>query len=174
MVKPVEIEVAASAVLSADGRYRYELTRRWGVGPLVTFVMLNPSTADSTINDPTIRRCMGFARTWGFPGLAVVNLYAWRSPSPQDLWTAEDPVGAKNDDYLTRAAAQGGPLIAAWGNNAKTDRVSHVLTLPGFFEVAEILGLTKQGQPRHPLYLRSDTPRIRLRTTREKARDDGK
>ena len=160
-------EVAATAVLSTDGRYRYELTRRWGAGQAVTFIMLNPSTADSAIDDPTIRRCMGFARTWGFTALTVVNLYAWRSPRPQDLWTADDPVGAENDDYIARAAAPGGPLIAAWGNNAQTDRVSHVLRLPGVIEVAETLGLTTKGQPRHPLYVRADAPRIRLRTMPE-------
>ena len=150
-----------SAVISEDGRYRYQLTRFWD--PSVhglAFVMLNPSTADGTEDDPTIRRCMRFARDLGFGGLHVVNLYAFRATKPADLWRAEQPVGPENDDYLRRtfvaAAAFGKPVIAAWGANARPDRVAEVLDLPLARQSLHHLGLTKAGAPRHPLYLRAD------------------
>lgn len=145
----------ASAVLSDDGLYRYELTRTWSSAPSVSFVMLNPSTADASLDDPTIRRCIGFARSWGHGGIRVVNLYALRSTDPKALWGAPDPVGPDNDEYLRRAAVSGGPLIAAWGGHARADRVAAVLALPGL-EALQALGVTKAGQPRHPLYLRGD------------------
>lgn len=153
--------VRREAVLSPDSLYRYSLVRRWAAGGIpATFVMLNPSTADDTLDDPTIRRCVGFARVLGATGLIVVNLYAYRATKPADLWRAEDPVGPEADTYLRlvarRAATQDGPLIAAWGAHAKADRVDHVRALAD--EVgAELtaLGVTKAGAPRHPLYLPS-------------------
>lgn len=145
-------EVRRSAVISPDGVYRYLLTRRWAVGPLATFVMLNPSTADHETDDPTVRRCMGFARRWGLPGVRVVNLYAYRAASPVQLWTAADPVGPAADRWLQLAAAARGPLVAAWGAAARSDRVDAVLQLPGMTELVA-LGVTKDGHPSHPLYL---------------------
>lgn len=149
-------DVHRGARLSPDGRYRYALGRRWGTGPAATFVMLNPSTADAEVDDPTIRRCVGFARALECEGLLVVNLYAYRATKPADLFRAEDPVGPEADAYLTAhakaAAQQGRPLIAAWGAHARPDRVAHVLTLPGM-EAVTALGVTKAGAPRHPLYL---------------------
>lgn len=140
--------------------YRYELTRSWArAGSLATFIMLNPSTADATNDDPTIRRCIGFARSWGCNGLYVGNLYALRSTEPKGLWVHPDPVGPDNDEHLTdladRALFFGWPLVAAWGANAKPERVAQVLALPGM-ENLQALGITKSGAPRHPLYLRSD------------------
>lgn len=147
------------ARISADGRYRWELIRRWDFGPHATFVMLNPSTADAAQDDPTIRRCIGFAKRFGYSGLRVVNLYAFRATKPAGLWLAADPVGQFNDDYLTDAAQMArvtsAPLIAAWGANAKPERVAQVLRLPGFDRLTA-LGVTKDGAPRHPLYLRAD------------------
>jgi hypothetical protein len=81
------------ATLSDCGRYRYRLWRRWADGPTVLFVMLNPSTADADVDDPTIRRCIGFARSWGAGALEVVNLYAWRATQPAELKAAVGPVG---------------------------------------------------------------------------------
>lgn len=150
-------EVARSARISADGLYRYRLTRAWGDGEIAVFVMLNPSTADAAIDDPTIRRCIGFAKTWGMAGIEVVNLYAYRATNPAELWGADDPVGPDNDEFLTTAAfARPGPLVAAWGVNAKPPRVMEVLSLPGFDRL-QCLGTTKDGYPRHPLYVRGDT-----------------
>lgn len=153
----------SDALISDDGWYRYWLTRRWNTGSVATFVMLNPSTADASLDDPTIRRCIGFAKAWGCGALSVVNLYAFRSTDPKGLWIAEDPVGPDNDDHLSAAALgaaiSGWPLVAAWGANAKPDRVSHVLALPGM-DALTALGTTKDGAPRHPLYLRADAVRM--------------
>jgi hypothetical protein len=152
--------VSGSAVLSPDGVYRYRLTRAWGRGRFATFVMLNPSTADATADDPTIRRCLSFARAWGCGGLVVVNVYALRSPSPAELWRHADPVGPENDSNLAWAASAAAraeaPLVAAWGVHAEPARVDAVRSLPGMSRLAA-LGVTKDGHPRHPLYLRGDS-----------------
>lgn len=162
-VEPVE-PVRGSAVLSSCGRYRYRLGREWADGPTAVFVMLNPSTADALRDDPTIRRCLGYARAWGCGALVVTNLYAWRATDPAELWTASDPVGTDNDKYLSQAATLAadchGPLIAAWGANARPDRIDAVYSIPGMGRLSA-LAITKDGQPRHPLYLKADlTPRI--------------
>ena len=147
-----------TADFSADGVYRYHLTRRWDLDgeAVATFVMLNPSTADADLDDPTIRRCIGFARAWGMAALRVLNLYAYRSTDPRELRHVPDPVGPDNDDFLRRnaqaAATFGWPLIAAWGAGAEPQRVTHVLSLPGMTRLRS-LGTTKSGAPRHPLYL---------------------
>lgn len=149
-------DTIADAILSSDRIYRYWLLRRWGRGSLATFVMLNPSTADASQDDPTIRRCIGFAKSWGMAGIAVVNLYALRATNPADLWMADDPVGPRNDGHLEAAATiSGGPVVAAWGSNARADRIERVLALQGMDRL-QALGVTTAGQPRHPLYLRAD------------------
>lgn len=148
------------ASISANGQYRWSLHREWRE-PLawsrwVTFVMLNPSTADAEVDDPTIRRCIGFAKALGGTGLAVVNLYALRATQPADLWKSADPVGPANDEHLAlffgMAARHDFPIIAAWGSHAKADRVEAVLRLPGA-ERLQALHVTKSGAPGHPLYL---------------------
>lgn len=146
-----------SAVLSDDERYRYLLGREWQPeGKTATFVMLNPSTADAMEDDPTIRRCIGFAKQWGCGALLVVNLYAWRATKPADLWSGDDPIGPENDAYLYAAVAcTDGPLVAAWGANARADRIAAVLKLPGMDRLSA-LAVTKGGQPGHPLYLPAD------------------
>ena len=149
--------VQRGAVISSCGRYRYRLVRTWdNVLPAATFLMLNPSTADATADDPTIRRCIGYARAWGCGTLSVVNLYAWRATDPAALATATDPVGPGNDDFITEAATaaarEGAPLVAAWGAHAPPERIADVLALPGMGRLTA-LALTKSGQPRHPLYL---------------------
>lgn len=146
------------ARISEDGIYRYALGRRWSDGPLVRYIMLNPSTADATEDDPTIRRCIGFAQSWGYAGIQVLNLYAFRATNPADLWRTADPVGPQNDDYLRLAAnpPDTGPLIAAWGVNARPGRVAEVLQILSAVQV-QCLGVTKAGQPKHPLYLAAST-----------------
>lgn len=151
-------DVQKAAYLSADGLYRFALHRWWGDGIRLGFVMLNPSTADAEIDDPTIRRCMGFARTLGFDGIRVVNLYAYRATKPADLWKADEPTGGDHNDDLLREIlrqAKHQPLIAAWGANARPDRVAQFMSWSGS-EHVQALGLTKAGAPRHPLYLRAD------------------
>lgn len=157
------------ALLSDDGAYRYWLSRSWDDAVWnLGFVMLNPSTADAAVDDPTIVRCAGFARRLGYGGITVLNLYAYRATQPADLWKAADPVGPDNDRHLAlmlagRAEA-GSDVIAAWGANAKPDRVAEVLALPGA-ERMQCLGHTKHGAPRHPLYLPSDAPLLALAAT---------
>ncbi|MEU4575976.1 DUF1643 domain-containing protein [Nonomuraea sp. NPDC023979] len=144
------------AVMSGCRRYRYQLVRRWSDAPLAAWVLLNPSTADALTDDPTVRRCAGFARAWGWGGIELVNLYAWRTADPGQLREVADPVGPINDEFLASAAARaaeaGAPLVAGWGVRAESWRVEQVLALPGMDRLCA-LALSKDGRPRHPLYL---------------------
>lgn len=141
------------AVISADFLYRYRLTRSWGPGKQVVFIMLNPSTATAEVDDPTIRRCVGFAKAWGFESLAVVNLFARRATDPGVLYEVEDPVGPENDQHLLEVCSKADLVVAAWGVHGafrrRGDRVRDLLKLT----TVHHLGLTKDGHPRHPLYL---------------------
>lgn len=148
--------VQADAVFSEDRRFRYALTRCWASGPVMKIVMLNPSTAAESTDDPTVRRCVGFARAEGYAGLVVGNLFAWRSSDPSDLRTATDRVGPDNDEWLEWIISRPGPLVAAWGARADAGRVGDVLELIGTRDLL-CLGVTRHGQPRHPLYVRADT-----------------
>jgi len=143
------------AELSSCQSYRYALWREWSEKPLVLFVMLNPSTADDMQDDPTIRRCIAFAKQWGHGGLIVANLFAWRSPYPAHLRNAGDPIGPDNDAWLEKLANQSSSVIGAWGNHGSyMQRGQKVAAL---FPHMQCLGITKQGQPRHPLYVPSAT-----------------
>jgi hypothetical protein len=152
-------DVAKSATISTCGRYRYRLWRTWDDQPYLPFIMLNPSTADAENDDPTIRRCMGFARDGGFGGIVVVNLFAFRATSPDDMKRAVDPVGRGNNehikDILSQAADNDVPVLAAWGTHGiyrNQDAVVRRLADRPLW----CLGKTKDGHPRHPLYVRSD------------------
>ncbi len=144
----------SDALLTPCRCYRFALWRRWEAGPQVLFIMLNPSAADELTDDPTIRHCIGFAKSWGFGSLAVGNLFAYRSASPSRLRASSDPVGYKNDRWLTRLHEESSLTIAAWGNHGRLLGRSRAVSsrLPGL----HILGLTVLGEPRHPLYVRSD------------------
>lgn len=114
-------------------------------------------TADAVQDDPTIRRCIGFAETWGFGSLIVANLYALRSTKPAALWQHEDPVGPENDTILADLARRHRDIVCAWGANAKPDRVrTFVDVIKAAGGELWCLGTTKAGAPRHPLYLRRD------------------
>ena len=142
-----------SATLSTCRQYRFELWRRWGHGAYAMFIGLNPSTADETADDPTIRRCVGFARAWGYDAMCMTNLFAYRATLPADMKKAADPVGWEvNDRRLRHLAAEAGVVIAAWGaHGAFMDRGANVRRmLPGGLHY---LRLTKDGHPGHPLYL---------------------
>jgi hypothetical protein len=155
-VPAVPVPVIRDAAISPDGVYRYELFRRWTGGPVATWVCLNPSTADATTEDPTLRRIMSFSRAFGCGACTVVNLYAFRATHPDDLLSAGSPVGPYNDEHLAqaaqRAAEAGSPLVAAWGALAAPARIAAVLALPGMDRLTA-LAVTKSGQPKHPLYL---------------------
>lgn len=148
----------ASATISDDGVYRYDLTRTWDAASgRLTFVMLNPSTADAAVDDPTIRRCKAFAKREGFGGIVVLNLYALRATNPRELDIADDPVGPGNDDTIARVLASKTRAVAAWGAHAAPARARAVTALAP--HVAwQALSTTKAGAPRHPLYVRGDTP----------------
>ena len=120
---------------------------------MVTFVGLNPSTADSIRDDPTLRRCIRFAREWGFAQLQMVNLFAYRVTDPRQLLAVADPVGPENDDVLSAAFGTSDLIVAAWGVNATAQRVDEIMGWP--IRPRHALGLTKHGAPRHPLYVRA-------------------
>lgn len=145
-----------AAVLSPDEQYRYFLSRTIAPdGPAVLFIGLNPSTADATTDDPTIRRCVAFALSWGASAMWMVNLFAFRSSSPKALRMASDPVGPRNDEWIERAVAAADLVIAAWGNHgALLDRANGVLQRHG--PRLQALRLTRTGMPGHPLYVRAD------------------
>jgi hypothetical protein len=153
-----------SAVISGDGKYRYHLWRRIAEGGCIaTFIMLNPSTADSLIDDPTIRKCIGFCRTWGFGELHVVNLFALRATDPADLRQADDPVGPYNFDWIQRTvditlnpAHSGGRgrVVFAWGTRGVYMGQDQIV-LDWIAKQCKpmCLGVTQDGHPRHPLYV---------------------
>lgn len=138
-----------------DGIYRYTLSRMvWeaGSGRLV-WIMLNPSTATATVNDATIRRCIGFTRALGHREFDVVNLFAYRSKNPSDLKRVADPVGPENDLHIQRIVSGAARVIAAWGpNGAYQGRDRKVVQLLSGTTLY-CLGLTKHGHPRHPLMM---------------------
>lgn len=152
----------ASAVFSSCGTYRYRLVRTWGDGPAVAFVMLNPSTADELDDDPTVRRCVGFARRVRAGGLVVVNLFAHRATDPSALYAAAwDAIGPENDSFITEAARAADTVIAAWGAHPLAENRGEIVRhlLAGLDVTVHHLGdLTRAGQPRHPLYLPADAP----------------
>ena len=159
--------IRRSEVASACGTFRYRLERSWtdllDEGRSVLFVMLNPSTADGSADDPTVRRCMGFARRWGCCEMAVVNLFGRRAADPLDLWRCEgDPVGPENDRHVRQAAAlaaaSGGRIVCAWGAWGWDQRRRAEAVLAILRDVTDevtVLGWTggRHPQPRHPLYL---------------------
>ena len=145
------------ATFCASGRHRYRLWRRWSDGPVVGFCLLNPSTADADRNDPTIRRCIGFARAWGYGGVEVVNLFAFRATDPRELRRATDAVGRANDRHLAAAARRVDAMVVAWGvHGAWQSRDRDALALLSRWTRPLALGWTRSGAPRHPLYLRRD------------------
>lgn len=136
--------------------YRYTLWRIWDDSlPYVQFIGLNPSTADEHKDDPTIRRCVGFARSWGYGAICMTNLFAWRDTKPEHMKKAIDPIGPENDSWLVAAAQEAGLKIAAWGNHgAFLDRAQAVCGLIGDLHALTINKAT--GEPGHPLYVPSD------------------
>jgi len=149
-----------SATFDRTRRYRYSLTRVWAAERgTVVFVGLNPNRADAVRDDPTIRRCLGFARRWGFGALEVVNLFARCAPTPRALRDAAHPVGPDNDVFLRDATGAAALVVAAWGAHGTLhERDAAVRGLLRDATVPVVcLGRTAGGQPRHPLYLRADT-----------------
>lgn len=143
-------------MFSACRRWRYEVARIWDPqAPRVAMVMLNPSTTDAVRVDPTVRRCLGFARAWGAGALSVTNCFAWRSPDPRVLRHVADPVGRDDDRFVIAAARAADLVVAAWGVGGELrGRGAEVQRLLADADVAvSVLGLTRDGHPAHPLYL---------------------
>jgi len=145
----------SNAIFSPCGLYRYRLWRRWDDGPSVAFLMLNPSTADATKNDPTVERCHRRAVDMGFGALEVINIFAYRATDPKDLKKAARPVGPLNDQTLIEAASAAQMTICAWGSHGNFK--GRDMDVRNLLKSANIktymLALTKHDQPRHPLYM---------------------
>ena len=158
MSEPDYIDQGATFAGEAE-EYRLALWRTWsGGGRRALWIMLNPSTADARILDPTIRRCVGFSRAWGFDGVDVCNLFALRSTKPAALYKHPDPVGPENDRVILAAARDAGLVVAAWGTHgAHLARAKAVETMLAGVVDLKCLGLNRDGSPRHPLYVRAAT-----------------
>lgn len=162
----------SGATFSRDRVYRWSLWRRWKScrpNEMIAFVGLNPSTADETEDDPTVRRCINFAKAWGYPGMLMMNAFAFRGTDPQDMRKAEDPVGEFNDLALLSVHLGVKKTVCCWGNHGlhrcRGDLVEQMLRREkGLF----IFGLTKAGCPKHPLYL-PNTSELQLWTAQAKA-----
>jgi len=142
--------------IAAEGAYRYWLLREWDrTRPRLNWVMLNPSTADAERDDPTLRRCLQFARGWGFGAVEVTNVYALRATTPRALQQVRDPVGPENDRVLRDCAARCDRVAVAWGNGGR-ERAAAVAVL--LDRPLWCLKVTRQGQPRHPLYAPARLP----------------
>lgn len=162
------------AVYDDTQAYRYVLTRdmRSASAPLeriasrALFVMLNPSVATAEYDDPTIARCVGFAQRWGCAHLTICNIFALRATDPSWLYKEPDPIGVDNDDHIIRQVTRADIVVCAWGSHGEhRDRgrnvyetISEALRARAKPSVPFALGWTKTGQPKHPLYLRKDTP----------------
>lgn len=152
-----------SAIISDCGRYRYRLSRLWADGQTLAIVMLNPSTADAEQDDPTIRRCVGFARREGFGGIVVVNLFAYRATKPSALWSAPDAdrIGPENDEHISAACKSASRVLLAWGSHGERcpgrALEVHVRAAANCRDTV-CLGRTKDRHPRHPLMVRADQP----------------
>ncbi|MGB0959143.1 MAG: DUF1643 domain-containing protein [Halocynthiibacter sp.] len=146
----------STAFYSDCEKYRYALTRIWNDGqPRVHFLMLNPSTATEIQNDPTVERCERRARTLGFGGVCVTNIFAWRDTDPRKMRKATDPIGPENDVEILKACDWADQTVCAWGTHgAHLDRGPQVeATLRAAKTPLYHLGLSKEGHPKHPLYI---------------------
>lgn len=151
------------AILSEDGKYRYQPTRTWDASrPVVTFVMLNPSTADAATDDPTIRKCVGFAKHWGCGGIAVGNLFTFRETSPVAMKRAKDPIGPDNWDHLKALCCLTDMIFVAWGTNGNFQHQDDRFYLACKYlwkRSPRVLRLTaKTKMPEHPLYVPYNVP----------------
>ncbi len=149
---------SSGAIFDITRAYRYSLWRTWSIDhPRIVFIMLNPNTAGATYSDPTIRRCIQFARNWNYGSVEVVNLFAWCAPDPRALLHVADPIGPDNNHYLTQAISRAHNIVAAWGiYGSLLSRDHAVLDLLAAREQTYCLGLTKDGHPRHPLHVKGN------------------
>jgi hypothetical protein len=165
-----------SAIFSPCGFYRYRLDREFPLsGPAIGFMLHNPSDASAVNNDPTSRRGIGFALCWGAGRLIFLNPWAGIATKPDALWRMDDPVGPENDrhisDALDEIRATGGFIVAAWGaisppaarRPEAVQRLTQIVEMLATHDV-RALGLTRDGAPRHPLYVKNDAPPLPWRS----------
>ena len=146
--------ISQKARFSRCRTYRYSLEREWQQGSgRVLFIGLNPSTADHRQDDPTIRRCVCFARDWGFAAMEIVNLFAFRATLPSDLKQASNPVGKYNDRWIKQAHDRADLTIACWGNDGTIQNRDQEIRMK--FSDLHCINLNRSNQPAHPLYLRA-------------------
>jgi hypothetical protein len=146
-----------------EGPYRYVLWREWDPEqPRVLWILLNPSTATATEEDPTLRRLIAFSRSWNYGSLAVVNLFSLRATQPSELARAVDPIGPKTDEHIRRAISGAGQIVLGWGalGNLRGRDLTLFELLQQANRTACCLGFTSQGAPRHPLYIRREAPLV--------------
>jgi hypothetical protein len=144
------------AVFSDDEQYRYKLIVGWGGNSQwVNFIMLNPSTADEVVNDPTVERCQRRAKEWGYSGFIVTNIFALRSTDPKKLYSTPDPIGPANDEAIVESAMSTDLVVCGWGGHGKfMGRGDYVRAMLAAMHIAPTaLRVTKSGQPGHPLYI---------------------
>lgn len=167
----MDLVMTRNALISDDGAYRYRLSRYWDHSePVVTFIMLNPSTADASVDDATIRKCIGFAQRWRCGGIEVGNLFAFRATNPADMKKAADPVGPENWRHLevicVGAQESGGRVVCAWGANGglKTQDSKFLQRCVHDWNCRPMaLRMTvKSRMPEHPLYVPYDTQPVHI------------
>ena len=149
------------AIYSDCEKYRYILERIWDKNNgKIMFLALNPSTATEEKNDPTVARMVSFARSWGYGGVVVANVFAFRSTLPSDLKKDKNPVGSENDLLISKESKNCDKIVACWGNHGtflnRSENVKRMIKNMG------CLGITKSGEPKHPLYLRADSRLIKF------------
>lgn len=155
--------MVCGAFFSEDQQHRYQLWRIWSDAPLMVVVLLNPSVADVVRNDPTVRKCIQFAKRWGYGGLIVLNLFAYRSTDPKALPHAADPVGPENDRHIREVLGRPnvGVVVAGWGADrfarSRAEVVKAIIRLAG--RPLQCWGTNDDGSPKHPLYLPYTTER---------------
>lgn len=157
-------KLMSNAIMDSSGIYRYWLLRVWDENlPHVCFCMLNPSKADAATDDPTVRRCIAFAKAWGCGSLAVVNLFAYRATCPKELKLTPDPVGLYNFHFIQFTSQQAAITVAAWGiHGGQLQQDQLVLSM---LKDPQCLGRTAAGHPKHPLYVASSTQLMPYVTT---------
>lgn len=148
--------IQKGAHFSPDRKYRYSLWRIWESSyPKINWLMLNPSTADENVEDPTIAKCIRFAKMWGFGSVYITNIFAYRATDPEDMKAVDDPEGPNNNWYIWSTAKLADLVVCAWGNHGDhRGRADHIRKMLNDEEIApHCLKINKTGEPQHPLYL---------------------
>lgn len=151
----LDVELEKYAYISDDQLYRYTLWRRWGQSSkYACFIGLNPSVADAYIDDPTLKRCIDFSKSFGYDAVCLINLFAYRATNPQDMKKVSEPIGIENDKVIKLVTSYSEINIAAWGTLGIFKNRN--LEVQDMIDNLHYLKLTKDKHPSHPLYLKKD------------------